>query len=114
MKGLLIAMSIVCASGCVSQIFLDGPVDPSARDTAPRIVHVTPVPTTCPQPGMGNCYLVTDGQGGAQRLLEAPSGVLQYTPGTDYVVEVTERPLSGSGETRWVVSRVVDRHPRAR
>lgn len=114
MKGLLIPVLVAGSIGCASQIFLDGPVDLREQQSTSRIVHVTPLPTACPQPGMGSCYLVTDVPGGAQRLLQVSPGLLDYTPGTDYVVEVSERQLSGveGFETGWVVDRVVSRHPR--
>lgn len=114
MRGLPIAILMMGTTGCVSQIFLDGPVDPAAPAPEVRIVHVTPVPTPCPQGGTWTCYLVTDGPNG-ERLLAAPPGRLHYVAGSDYVVEVTEQRAEGSDPmVRWVVNRVVDYHPRAR
>lgn len=115
MKRLVLATSAMAMAGCVSQIFLDGPVEPAAPAADVRVVHVTPVPTPCPESGMGACYLVTDGQDGSERLLQAPAGVLEYVAGSDYVVEVTEQVGEGSNPSvRWVLNRVVDHHPRAR
>lgn len=115
MKGLWVAISTMGLAGCVSQIFLDGPVEPAAPGAEVRVVHVTPVPTPCPQTGMGACYLVTNGEDGSERLLEAPPGRLDYVVGSDYVVEITERRVEGSAPSvRWIVNRVVDHHPRAR
>lgn len=115
MKGLLVVILMLSMSGCVSQIFLDGPTAPSSPAPDVRIVHVTPVPTPCPETGMGTCYLVEDGQHGSERLLEAPPGLLQYVAGSDYVVEITEHRGQGDDPSiRWIVNRVVDHHPRAR
>jgi hypothetical protein len=113
MKRLWFAISTMGLAGCVSQIFLDGPVEPADPAAEVRVVHVTPVPTRCPESGMGACYLVTDGQDGSPHLLQAPHGLLDYVAGSDYVVEITER-RGGNPPVRWVVNRVVDHHPRAR
>lgn len=72
MKRLLLAISAMALAGCVSQIFLDGPVEQAAPANDVRVVHVTPVPTPCPESGMGACYLATDGKDGSARLLQGP------------------------------------------